>query len=138
LGSGLAEVVKAENGITFGEFDNPTVAIDGGGRFVKHNIIGGPVVRQKIGEEPLQVSVNGVCDKRTANKIDFLRNVNSATFISSRLPGSASENNIAEGGGSLRVQIGSTSTEPITDGGAADLETGEYLYSYSINAIEVR
>lgn len=123
--------------IQFGEFSNPSVAIDGAGRFAKHEIIGGATVRQKVGEDPLNISIDGVCDERTANRIDGLRNVKKATIISSRLPGSQREGGNSSGGASMTVQFGSTSTEPLGDGGVADLETGELLYSYSIEAIEV-
>lgn len=131
----LTQLTEGE--ITFNEFPNPTVAIDGAGRFAKHEIIGGATVRQKIGEDPLNISINGVCNAATANKIDALRDVRTAKIISSRLPGSTRDNNRSEGGAGLTVHIGSTSTEPIEDGGAADLTTGDLLYSYSINAIEV-
>lgn len=123
--------------ITLDEHPNPNVAIDTSGRFAKHEIIGGATVRQKIGEDPLNISVNGVCDASTANQIDALRDARSGTIISSRLPGSTRANNRSEGGGKIRVQFGSTKTQPIQDGGAADLTTGNLLYSFSINAIEV-
>jgi hypothetical protein len=110
------------------EYENPTVAIDGAGRFTKHQIIGGKTVRQKTGEDPLNVSINGVCVQSTANKIDTLRDARHGTINSERLP---------NGEGSLRVQFGSTSTEPLTDGGAAKLTSGELLYTYTINCIEV-
>lgn len=110
------------------EYPNPTVAIDTAGRFAKHEIIGGSTVRQKIGEDPINVSINGVCKRRTANQIDSLRDAKSGKIFSDRLPGSND---------SLRVQFGSTSTEPMTDGGSADLKDGRYLYTFQINAIEV-
>lgn len=113
--------------ITF-EYPNPTVSIDTAGRFAKHEIIGGSTVRQKIGEDPVNVSINGVCKRRTANQIDSLRDAKHGNIISDRLPGSND---------SLRVQFGSTSTEPMTDGGSADLRDGKYLYTFQINAIEV-
>lgn len=123
--------------ITFDEdFGNPSVAIDASGRFAKHEIIGGTTVRQKVGEDPLNVAINGVCTERTANQIDTLRDASSGVIIGPRMPGSAGSDN----SGSLRVQFGSTSTEPLEDGGAAMFSgdsAGELLYSYSINAIEV-
>ena len=110
------------------DYPNPTVSIDTAGRFAKHEIIGGSTVRQKIGEDPINVSVNGVCKRRTANQIDSLRDAKSGQIFSDRLPGSND---------SLRVQFGSTSTEPMTDGGSADITDGRYLYSFQINVIEV-
>jgi hypothetical protein len=122
--------------IVIDEYPNPTVSIDGAGRFAKHEIIGGATVRQKIGEDPLNISVNGVCEEKTANKIDALRDAKVGRMYSTRLPGSTDSEG-DDDGGSMLVQFGSTSTEPITDGGAADFKTGELLYTYSINAIEV-
>lgn len=109
-------------------YPNPTVAIDTAGRFAKHEIIGGATVRQKIGEDPINVSISGTCKRRTANQIDSLRDAKHGKIYSDRLPGAND---------ALRVQFGSTSTEPMTDGGAADLTDGRYLYSYQINCIEV-
>jgi hypothetical protein len=109
-------------------FPNPTVSVDTAGRFVKHEIIGGATVRQKVGEDPINISVSGVCKRRTANQIDSLRNAKSGTIISDRLPSSSA---------GIRVQFGSTMTEPMEDGGAADIVDGEYLYTFQINAIEV-
>lgn len=128
---------RSGESIVMDEYPNPTVAIDGSGRFAKHEIIGGATVRQKIGEDPLNISVSGVCEQRNANKIDALRDARTGKMFSSRFPGSTDSDGTNEGGGSLLVQFGSTSTEPITDGGAADFKTGNLLYSYSINAIEV-
>jgi hypothetical protein len=114
--------------ISFEDYPNPTVSIDTSGRFAKHEIIGGTTVRQKIGEDPINLSINGVCKRRTANQIDALRDAKNGKIISDRLPGSSD---------GLRVQFGSTMTEPMTDGGSADLTDGRYLYSFQINAIEV-
>lgn len=114
--------------ISFNDYPNPTVSIDTSGRFAKHDIIGGTTVRQKIGEDPINLSINGVCKRQTANQIDALRDAKNGKIISDRLPG---------GSDGLRVQFGSTSTEPMTDGGSADLKDGRYLYSFQINAIEV-
>jgi len=106
--------------------NNPTIAIDSGGRFAKHDIIGGTTVRQKIGDEPLEIQITGVCFEETARKIDELRNARNGILHSERFAGDE-----------VRVQFASTSTDPLSDGGAAELETGELLYRYRINAIEV-
>lgn len=126
----------SEAQIVLDEYPNPTISIDSAGRFAKHEIIGGSIVRQKIGEEPINLSIDGVCDGRDANKIDALRDARSGKIFSTRLPGSTDTEGSNENGSSMRVQFGSTSTEPITDGGGADLTTGELLYSFNINAIE--
>lgn len=123
-----AERTNSGYKISFNDYPNPTVSIDTSGRFAKHEIIGGSTVRQKIGEDPINLSISGVCKRRTANQIDALRDAKNGKIISDRLPGSND---------GLRVQFGSTSTEPMTDGGAADMTDGRYLYSFQINAIEV-
>jgi hypothetical protein len=114
--------------ISFNDYPNPTVSIDTAGRFAKHEIIGGATVRQKIGEDPINLSINGVCKRRTANQIDSLRDAKNGKIISDRLPGNSD---------GIRVQFGSTSTQPMTDGGSADISDGRYLYTFNINAIEV-
>jgi len=123
-----AEESDGRYNISFEDYPNPTVSIDTAGRFAKHEIIGGTTVRQKIGEDPINLSINGVCKRRTANQIDALRDAKNGKIISDRLPG---------GNDGLRVQFGSTSTEPMTDGGSADITDGKYLYSFTINVIEV-
>lgn len=110
------------------EYPNPKVSIDTAGRFAKHEIIGGSTVRQKIGEDPVNISINGVCKRTKANQIDSLRDARSGKIYSDRLPGNSS---------SMRVQFGSAMTEPIDDGGAADLTDGKYLYSFQLDCIEV-
>ncbi len=125
-GAGNNQNIGPSN-ISFGKYTNPTIAIDTSGRFAKHEIIGGTTVRQKIGEDPINVSINGVCKPQTAQNIDKLRNATSGKIFSDRLPG-----------GSLVVQFGSTSTEPLDDGGAADIEDGQFLYTFQMNCIEVR
>lgn len=120
--------INDQRQIRFDDYPNPTISIDTAGRFAKHEIIGGTTVRQKIGEDPINISINGVCKRQTANQIDSLRDAKHGKIFSDRLPG---------GNDGLRVQFGSTMTEPMEDGGAADLTDGKYLYSYQINAIEV-
>jgi len=122
------EQINSNNYSISFDYSNPTVAIDTAGRFVKHDIIGGTVVRQKIGEDPINISINGVCKRETANRIDSLRDAKSGKIFSDRLPG---DND------ALRVQFGSTSTSPMEDGGSADITDGRYLYTFQINAIEV-
>lgn len=107
--------------IEFAPRDNPDISVDSSARFTKHNIIGGDVVRQKIGEDPLNIGVSGVCDEETAKDIDKLRNAKTGTLISDRIE--------------TRVQFASASTDPIESGGAVDMDTGDYLYSYTLNLI---
>jgi ribulose bisphosphate carboxylase small subunit len=106
--------------------NNPSIAIDSAGRFATHEIIGGGVVRQKIGQDALEVTINGVCFDDTAKRIDALRFVTRGTIKSDRFDG-----------GSLDVHFGSSSTEPMVEGDAINLETNRRLYAYTINAVEV-
>lgn len=107
--------------IEFAPNDNPDISVDTSGRFKEHEIIGGVTVRQKIGEAPVEISVRGVCNEDTAKKIDQLRNARKANFISDRI--------------SMTVHIASSSTSPLESGGAADMNTGDLLYSYNLNLV---
>lgn len=108
------------------EFNNASMGIDMSGRFAKHEIIGGSTVRQKIGEDPINVSVEGVCFEATSKDIIRLRDAKHGTIYSTQLPG-----------GSLEVQFASASVDPMEEGGAVDLSEGQFLYSFSLNCIEV-
>ena len=110
------------------EYPNPSVSIDGAGKFATQDIIGGTTVKQKVGEEPLKIDVTGVCKRRTANQIDSLRDCISCQLFTDRIP---------LGSDSILVQIGSTSTSPMDDGGVADLVDGQFLYSFKISATEI-
>lgn len=118
---------EADKKVTF-RYQDPAISVDMSGRFVTHEIIGGSTVRQKIGEEPLEVTADGVCTEETASRLDDLRNAKYATISSNRLPDST-----------LRVQFASISTNPLEDSGAVALtdDNGEFLYSYSISMVEV-
>jgi hypothetical protein len=109
--------------IEFTPYDNPDVTVDVSGRFAVHDIIGGVTVRQKIGEEPVEIGVSGVCDEETAQQIDRLRNAKYCDFNSDRI--------------SMQVQVASAGTDPLESGGAADMDTGDILYSYNLNLIGV-
>lgn len=113
--------------ITF-EYPAPAISVDGSGRFATHEIIGGSTVRQKIGEDPIEVSINGICKESTARQLDNLRDAASGTIYSNRLPG-----------GSLDVQFASMSTSPMSDSGAVDLTDtdSEFLYTYTLECVEV-
>lgn len=112
------------------QFDHsaPAIGIDTGGRFVKHEIVGGPVVRQRVGAEPIEVSITGVCKEPTAKELDRLRTVDYGTIYSNRLPNE-----------SLDVHFVSTSTQPLSDGGAVELkdDDAEFLYTYDLECVEV-
>lgn len=113
------------NTIDFGDYANPDIEVDGSARFAVHEIVGGTTVRQRIGQDPIEIAIDGVCDEDTAAEVDLLRSAELVTVISARL-----ENNV-------RCQVASTSTAPLSSGGAADMKSGEFLYEYSINLVEV-
>lgn len=109
--------------IEFTPHEQPDISVDTSGRFAVHEIIGGVTVRQKIGEDPVEISVNGVCDKETAKQIDKLRNARVALFKSDRID--------------ARVHVASTSTDPLETGGAVDMDTAEELFNYRLNLVSV-
>jgi len=123
----LSEIEEIEQTISF-EYEAPAISVDTAGRFVSHEIIGGTTVRQKIGEDPVEVEIDGVCKESTARRIDNLRNAKYATIYSNRLPA-----------GSLQVQFASTSTTPMSNSGAVGINDNgaEFLYNFSLSTVEV-
>lgn len=113
--------------ITF-EYTAPAISVDTAGRFATHKIVGGSTVRQKIGEDPINVSVEGVVREPTARELDGLRDAKFGTIFSNRLVG-----------GSLTVQFGSISTSPMDTGGAVAMtdSEAEFLYEFDLSCIEV-
>lgn len=112
--------------IDFTPNTQPDIAVDTSARFATHDIVGGVTVRQKIGEDPMNISLNGVCDEQTAVKIDKLRNARTANLISDRIQAT--------------VHVASTSTDPLEEGGAVDLDRPDnprYLYSFTMNLVSV-
>jgi hypothetical protein len=110
------------------EYKSPAISVDTSGRFKTHEIIGGTTVRQKIGDDPIEVSVNGVCKESTAKKLDELRNASYGVILTNRLPNDF-----------LRVQFASTSTSPMDDAGAVAIsdQQSEFLYNFTLSAVEV-
>lgn len=109
------------------EYKNPSISIDSGAEFVKHDIIGGAQVRQRIGDKPLQLSIDGVCEESTANDLDSLRNAEYGTIESSRFPND-----------SITVHFVSVSTSPLEDGGAVRQDGDSFLYTYTMDCVEIR
>lgn len=121
-----SDAKEKQNPIDF-EYPAPNISVDTAGRFATHKIVGGSTVRQKIGEDPVQVSIEGVCEESTARELDGLRDAEFGTIYSNRLVG-----------GSLDVHFGSVSTSPMENGGAAALaEDGEFLYTFDLSCVEV-
>jgi hypothetical protein len=111
--------------IDFSPYGNPSVSADSAGRFAVHEIVGGSTVRQKLGEEPREITVDGVCTEDVAQQVNELHKAELVSLNSETL------NDI------IRCHVGSTSTEPIEPGGAADMDGGDFLYDFSISLVEV-
>jgi hypothetical protein len=109
------------------EYARPSIGIDNKGRFITHEIVGGTTVRQKIGEEPREMSVTGIIQSdEKAKKLDKLRDAKSAKVTSNRIPGET-----------MKCQIPSVSTSPISDGGGVAIENGEFLYNFKMKLVEL-
>ncbi len=74
-----------EGNISF-QYARPEISIDNKTRYVTHDIIGGKTVRQKIGEEPREVSISGIVTEETATQLDKLRDANTGRIKCDRLP----------------------------------------------------
>lgn len=120
-------MTQREDGVTIGgisfKYDQPDISVDTSNRFIEHQPVGGVTVRQKVGEDPAEVNVNGVCTTEEANQIDQLRFEDVVMFTSHRVS-------------SMQVQVASTSTEPFSEGGAVDRD-GEFTHRFSIKLVEV-
>lgn len=113
--------------ITF-EYSAPNIGVDSSGRFVEHDIVGGDTVRQKIGEDPVEIDISGVCKEPTARQLDGLRDAKYGDIFSNRLTG-----------GSYTVHFASVSTDPMDDGGAVAMtdSRGEFLYNFNLSTVEI-
>lgn len=104
------------------KYEQPSVSVDTSARYASHKVIGDTTVRQKIGEEADEISVEGVCTESEANDVDALTDEESVEVVSNRWNGEA--------------HVASTSTRPITDGGGKDID-GDFIYRYTIELVEV-
>jgi hypothetical protein len=119
------DAVSTPDPIQF-EYTAPEVSVDSAGRFAVHEIIGGATVRQKIGEEPVEVDIGGVCTESVAKELDGLRDAKFGTIYSNRLVG-----------GSMQVHFASISTSPLESGGAVAMDNDEFLYTFDMSCVEV-
>lgn len=104
------------------KYDQPNIAVDTSARYQDHDILGDVTVRQKKGEDPVEITVDGVCTVEEANMIDGLRFEDTITLLSHRIE--------------QVCQVGSTSTQPRDDGGEIDMD-GEFTHTFSISLIGV-
>jgi len=109
------------------EYEQPDVSVDTSARYVDHDIIGGRTVRQRVGEDPTQITVEGICTKEEALRLDRLYQSDLVTFESFRT-------------GRITAQATSSSTNPIDSGGGVGYpsENSELsvLYEFSITLVE--
>lgn len=109
--------------IEFGKYDQPDISIDTGIRYAKHEVIAGPTVRQRVGQDQTEININGVCTEEVANRVDLLRYEDTISMESSR-------------GSFAELQVVTTSTQPHSEGGTIDYN-GEFLHTFSISLVEV-
>lgn len=102
--------------------DQPNVSVQSSTRFSEHETIGGPIIRQRLGEGLVEISVEGACTTAEATVIDALRFENTVQVTSDRYSGT--------------VQVAAVSTNPLEDGGAIDLD-GDFTHSFGIEFVEV-
>ena len=70
------------------EYEQPNVSISSQARYVEHEVIGGMTVRQKVGEEPKQIAIDGICLEDTASSFQDLHEEDFVTFTHHILGGS--------------------------------------------------
>lgn len=104
------------------KYEQPSISVDTSARYASHELIDETTVRQKIGEEADEISVEGVCTESEANDVDALTEEETVEVVSNRWNGQA--------------HVASTSTRPITDGGGKDID-GDFIYRYTIELVEV-
>lgn len=104
------------------KFSQPNVTVSTSARFKTHEVIGAISVRQKLGEDPDQISFEGICTRDEANDIDKLKEQEEIDVISHRWSG--------------RAQVSSTSTRPVTDGGGQDKDE-EFLHRFTVELVAV-
>lgn len=104
------------------KYKQPSVSVSTSANFSEHDVFGDVTVRQKLGEKPDEISVEGMCTAEEANFVDQLIYQEIVELVSHRWSGV--------------VHVASTSTDPITDGGGQDLE-GDWLYSFTVECVEI-
>lgn len=121
------EAITEDQNINF-TYDQPNVSVDTSARYVDHEVIGGMTVRQRIGEDPRQIGVSGLCTRQEARQIDQLYQTDFVEFESYRT-------------GRITAQVTSASTDVHSDGGsvAKPSENGEMeiIYTFDISLVEI-
>jgi len=104
------------------DYSQPNIAVDTSARYVTHDVVGDVTVRQKLGESPDEISVDGHCTEEEADKIDQLKDYPYIEFISNRWIGFA--------------QVASTNTSPHSEGGTQRGD-GSWIHTFTIELVEV-
>lgn len=105
--------------LTYGQ---PNVSVSTQNRFAEFETIGGPIIRQKLGEGRTEINIDGVCTTLEASLIDALKVERTVRIISNRFEGN--------------VDVASASTDPLEDGGAMNLD-GNFTHSFGLSLVEV-
>lgn len=104
------------------KYKQPSISVSTSANYAEHDVFGDVTVRQKLGEKPDEISVEGICTAQEANRVDDLIYEEVVELVSNRWSGV--------------VQVASTSTNPITEGGGKDLDS-EWVYSFTVECVEI-
>lgn len=104
------------------KYKQPSVSVQTSANFAEHDVFGDVTVRQKLGEKPDEISVEGVCTAEEANEVDDLIYEEVVELVSNRWSGV--------------VHVASTNTNPLAEGGAQDLDT-DWVYSFTVECVEI-
>jgi len=104
------------------KYKKPSISVKTQANFAEHDVFGDVTVRQKLGEKPDEISVEGICTAEEANDVDELVYHEVVELVSNRWSGV--------------VHVASTSTNPISEGGGMDLDS-DWIYSFTIECVEI-
>jgi hypothetical protein len=103
-------------------YNQPNISVSTSNRFVEHETVDGPIIRQKLGRGKVTVNVDGVCTTPEAALLDNLVNENQVRLVSNRFSGNTS--------------IQGISTSPLEDGGAVNLD-GNFTHEFGLELVEI-
>lgn len=103
-------------------YDQPNVSVGTTNRFVEHETVDGPVIRQKVGRGKKSITLEGVCTTPEATLLDNFVNEDMIYVKSHRYEGN--------------VSIEGISTSPLSDGGAMNLD-GKFTHDFTLELIEI-
>jgi hypothetical protein len=103
-------------------YDQPNVSVSTTNRFVEHETVDGPVIRQKVGPGKKNITIEGVCTTAEAVLLDNFVNEKEIYVESHRYEG--------------EVSIQGASSSPLEDGGAMNLD-GKFTHDFSLELTEI-